>query len=129
MISDKTKKWLERVDYDLQTADAMLDTGRYIYAVFMCQQALEKAMKAFISNSGNEVLPIHNLRRLAENSGLINQLNEEQLTKLDFLSQYYINARYKEDISELSRGLSKEFSADIIIYAKEIIKWVIQKMK
>lgn len=129
MSADKTKNWLERVDYDLQTADAMLNTGRYIYAVFMCQQAIEKAMKAFINNTGNEVLPIHNLRRLAENSGLITELNEEQLIKLDYLSQYYINARYKEGIAELSRGITKEFSADIIIFAKEMIKWVIQKMK
>jgi HEPN domain-containing protein len=128
MISDKTKKWLERVDYDLLTADAMLKTGRYIYAVFMCQQALEKAMKAFISGTGNEVLPIHNLRRLAESSGLINQLNDEQLIKLDFLSQYYINARYKEDITELSKGITKEFSEEIINFAKEMIKWIIQKM-
>ena len=129
MISDKTKKWLERVDYDLQTADAMLETGRYIYAVFMCQQAVEKVMKAFINNKGNEVLPIHNLRRLSENSELIKELNEGQMMKLDFLSQYYINARYKEDIVELSKGITKEFSAGIITFTKEIIEWVIQKMK
>jgi HEPN domain-containing protein len=129
LITGKTKKWLERVDYDLQTADAMLNAGRYIYAVFMCQQAVEKVMKAFINNKGNEVLPIHNLRRLSENSELINELNEEQLTKLDFLSQYYINARYKEDINELSKGITKEFSAGIIVFAKEMIEWVIQKMK
>jgi len=74
-------------------------------------------------------LPIHNLRRLAESSGLISELNEEKLIKLDFLSQYYINARYKEDIIELSKGITKEFSADIIVFAKEMIKWIIQKMK
>jgi HEPN domain-containing protein len=129
MISEKTRKWLERVDYDLQTADAMLNSGRYIYTIFMCQQAVEKAMKAYISNTGNEILPIHNLRRLAENSGLINELNEEKLIKLDFLSQYYINARYKEDITELSKGITKEFSEEIIVFTKETVKWVIQKMK
>ena len=129
MSNAKTKKWLERVDYDLQTADAMLTTGRYIYAVFMCQQAVEKALKAYISYSGKEILPIHNLRRLFENSGLVNRLNEEQLIKLDFLSQYYINARYKEDIAELSRGINKKFSSDTIKFAKEIIEWIIQKMK
>ena len=129
MITDKTKKWLERVDYDLQTADAMLNTGRYIYAIFMCQQAIEKVMKAFINNLGKDVLPIHNLRRLAEKAGLIDDLTEEHLIKLDLLSQYYINARYKEDIAELSKGITKNFSADIIIFTKELIKWIIQKMK
>ncbi len=129
MSTGNTKKWLERVDYDLQTADAMLNTGRYIYAIFMCQQAIEKVMKAFINNLGKDVLPIHNLRRLAENAGIIDDLTEEHLIKLDFLSQYYINARYKEDVVELSKGITKEFSADMIIFTKEMIKWVIQKMK
>ncbi len=129
MNPDKVKKWLERVEYDIQTAEAMLDTGRYIYAVFMCQQALEKSLKAIIAHKNAEVLPIHNLRRLLEASGLINNINEEELVKIDFLSQYYINARYKEDIAELSRGMTKEFSAEMIIFTKEMIKWILQEMK
>lgn len=36
-------KWLERAEYDLDTAEAMITTARYIYAVFMCQQAVEIA--------------------------------------------------------------------------------------
>ena len=129
MNPDKAKKWLERVEYDIQTADAMFDTGRYIYAVFMCQQALEKSLKAIIASNEGEVLPIHNLRRLFEITGLINQLNEEQLMKMDFLSQYYINARYKEDIAELSRGMTQEFTADIITFAKEMLRWIMQEIK
>ena len=60
------QKWLDRVSYDLDTAKAMLQTGRLIYAVFMCQQSLEKAIKALLVFQGKEVIPIHNLRRLAE---------------------------------------------------------------
>src|SRR4030067_2633029 len=123
MITDKTKKWLERVDYDLQTADAMLNTGRYIYAIFMCQQAIEKVMKAFINNLGKDVFPIHNLRRLAEKAGLIDDLTEEHLIKLDFLSQYYINARYKEDIAELSKGIKQHVSRSLIDFSKDTIQW------
>lgn len=129
MNSDKVRKWIERVEYDMLTAEAMLDAGRYIYAVFMCQQAVEKSLKALITYSGIDVLPVHNLRRLFEISGLINELDEERLMKLDFLSQYYINARYKEDITELSKGITREFSADIIIFSKEMIKWIMKKMK
>jgi len=91
----------------MDTAEAMLRTGRYIYAVFMCQQALEKCFKALIAYLGGDVLPIHNLRRLAEFSKVKDQLDKEQMIKLDFLSQYYITARYKEDIAELSRGITE----------------------
>lgn len=128
-MSDKVRKWIERVEYDMLTAEAMLDAGRYIYAVFMCQQAVEKSLKALITYSDIDVLPVHNLRRLLEISGFINELDEERLMKIDFLSQYYINARYKEDITELSKGITREFSADIIIFSKEMIKWIMKKMK
>ena len=129
MSIDKAKKWIERVEYDIQTADAMLETGRYIYAVFMCQQSLEKSVKAIIAFNGNEVLPMHNLRRLLEVSGLISKFDEEKLKRIDYLSQYYINARYKEDIKELSKGITKEFTIEIIDFAKEMIKWIMQEMK
>ena len=91
-------KWLDRVTYDLDTAKAMLQTGRLIYAVFMCQQSLEKCFKALLSYQGKEINPIHNLRRLAELRVVIHELNPDALIKLDFLSSYYINARYKEDL-------------------------------
>jgi HEPN domain-containing protein len=127
MFPDMVKKWLERVEYDLKTAEAMLQTGRYIYAVLMCQQAIEKCFKALIAHLGRDVVPIHNLRRLAELSGMKDEFNKDQLRKLDFLSQYYINARYKEDIAELSRGITEEFSRDMIHFSKEMIQWLTQR--
>jgi len=129
MISDSTRRWIERVEYDMHTAEAMLDTGRLIYAVFMCQQAIEKCFKALLAHEEDEIFPIHNLRRLAEQCRVIEELNDDQLINLDFLSQYYINARYKEDIAELSRGITKEFSRNFVYFSKEIIQWLSQKMK
>ena len=55
--------------------------------------------------------------------------DRDQLLKLDFLSQYYITARYKEDIAELSRGITEEFSRDIIHFSKEMIEWITQRMR
>ncbi|MBI4634940.1 MAG: HEPN domain-containing protein [Candidatus Rokubacteria bacterium] len=85
--------WIERAEYDLETAAAMVKTARYIYAVFMCQQAFEKAFKALLAYKGREVPPIHNLRRLAEMTDAISALDPGDQRKLDFLSQYYLNAR------------------------------------
>jgi len=107
----------------------MHDAGRYIYAVFMCQQAIEKALKGLITHTGGETLPIHSLRRLAEMANVVGDLEERQLMKLDFLSQYYINARYKEDLAELSKGISESVSKDFIDFSNETIQWLSQKMK
>ena len=123
------QRWLERVFYDIETAKAMLRTGRLIYSIFMCQQAIEKCFKAVLSFKDLEIIPIHNLRRLAELSGVIRELDESKLIKLDFLSSFYINARYKEDLSQISRGITDKTVQDFIDFSEGIISWLCQKMK
>ena len=41
-INDNIKYWVEISEYDLTTAEAMLDTKRYLYVGFMCHQVVEK---------------------------------------------------------------------------------------
>ena len=123
------RKWLDRVVYDMDTAKAMLQTGRWIYAIFMCQQSLEKCFKALLISKDKEILPIHNLRRLAELSDVIHGLDESTLVKLDFLSSYYINARYKEDLQELAKGITESVAQDFIQFSERLIEWLCQKMK
>ena len=45
-MDDKVIYWVEMSDYDIETADAMLATGRYLYVGFMCHQTIEKILKA-----------------------------------------------------------------------------------
>jgi HEPN domain-containing protein len=124
-----SQKWLDRVAYDMDTAKAMLQTGRLIYAIFMCQQSLEKCFKALLAYQNKEILPIHNLRRLAEHSNVIHDLDESTLVKVDFLSSYYINARYKEDLQQLSKGITEQVVQDFIQFSEGFITWLCQKMK
>ncbi len=122
------ERWLDRAHYDLETAEAMYSSARYIYVVFMCQQALEKYLKALLVYQGQEVLPIHNLRRLLEKTETLGDLDREALRKMDFLSQYYLNARYKEDLQELSRQVEKETARNYLDFTREKSRWLIQKM-
>jgi HEPN domain-containing protein len=130
MIDERiSRKWLDRVAYDMDTAKAMLQTGRLIYAIFMCQQSLEKCLKALIAYQGKEVVPIHNLRRLAELAKVLHELDDSSLMKLDFLSSYYINARYKEDLEQLSKGVTETAAKDFIEFTEGLIRWLCQRMK
>jgi len=126
---DMTQKWLDRVAYDMDTAKAMLKAGRLIYAIFMCQQSLEKCFKALLAYQEKEVVPIHNLRRLAEKASIIQELDEPTLMKLDFLSSYYINARYKEDLQQLSKGITESVVEDFIRFTEWLVEWLCQRMK
>jgi HEPN domain-containing protein len=48
-LEDKVKYWLELSDYDFETAEAMLSSGRYLYVGFMCHQTIEKILKAYFN--------------------------------------------------------------------------------
>ena len=47
MATDKVAYWLDIANYDLDTAEAMHQTGRWLYVAFMCHQVIEKPLKAY----------------------------------------------------------------------------------
>jgi len=121
--------WLERSNYDLETAKAMLDAGRHLYVAYMCQQAVEKFLKAVIAQHGKENLPIHNLNRLAESAGLSVELTGGQIDLLAELTAYNIEARYgdyKEDLSEIVDGQKAK-----LLYERtlELVQWLYKKIR
>ena len=56
-MKEETKNWLDMVEYDLTTAKQMLKTGRFVYVIFMCHLAIEKALKAIVCEQTNKVPP------------------------------------------------------------------------
>ena len=44
---EKVQYWIDIADYDLETAEAMYNTGRWLYVAFMCHQVIEKTLKAY----------------------------------------------------------------------------------
>jgi HEPN domain-containing protein len=53
-VKKEIKNWLDSSQYDLETAEHMFNTGRYIYTVFMCHLAIEKALKAKVEEVTNK---------------------------------------------------------------------------
>jgi len=120
--------WVERSQYDLDTAKIMLETGRYLYVAYMCQQAVEKILKAFIARLGKENFPIHNLNRLAEIATISNELTPEQFNFLAELTPYHIEARYGDYKENLSEIINEKKAEQVYKKTREIHKWIYQKI-
>ena len=121
--------WLERSKYDLETAKAMLDTRRYLYIAYMCQQAVEKLLRAIIAQHGKKNLPIHNLNRLAELAELSGELEEGQIDLPAELTAYNIVARYgdyKESLFEIVDMQKAKFLYDRTL---ELFQWLCKKIR
>lgn len=50
--------WLEGADYDIGVAEAMYEKGKYPYALFMGHLAIEKLLKALVSQEYWRTCPI-----------------------------------------------------------------------
>lgn len=124
-MRDKVKYWLEMSDYDIDTAAAMLETGRYLYVGFMCHQTIEKALKAYWSANLDEIpLKIHTLSRLAEKTGLDKELSEEDQDLIDILEPLNIEARYPSYKERLMKSLTHEYCINLLESTKRLQKWI-----
>jgi HEPN domain-containing protein len=121
--------WVERSEYDLDTAKAMLDTGRYLYVGYMCQQAIEKLLKAIIANQNKENLPIHNLNRLSDVAEIASLLSSDQVTFLAELTPFCVEARYGDFKESLSEIIDREKARIIYQKTREMFQWLYQKIR
>jgi len=121
--------WVERSQYDLETAKIMLDTGRYLYVAYMCQQSIEKILKALIAHQNKDNYPIHNLNRLAEIADIRKELTPETFNFLAELTPYHIEARYGDYKESPSEIINQRKAKQVYKKTREIYKWLYQKLK
>lgn len=116
------EKWIERANYDLETARTLQQEGRYLYVLFFCQQALEKWLKALILKRSGEFPPrVHQLVRLAEVAGV--PIDEEQEDFLRKLSFYYVQTRYPDNIPD-PVSISEELTRRTLVATEDLLSWL-----
>ena len=124
----ETTEWLEQVKYDLDTAESMLKTGRYVYIIFMCHLAIEKALKALIVEKTGKMPPkIHNLIRLIKLGNA--ELNSHQLKFVSRLSLASVVTRYPENLRKAISDYPQPVARDSLINTKDVMKCLEQQIK
>ena len=129
MMDIVTKKWIERAKYDLVTAQAMLETKRYLYVAFMCQQLLEKVLKAIIIEKGGEASRTHNLVRLAEKAEVYQLMANKDQDFLADLTPFAIESRYGDYKRKLSEIINKKMAEKYFEKSEEIFKWLRKRIR
>lgn len=125
MELDRVTYWTEVSDYDLDTADAMMRTGRWLYVGYMCHQCLEKIFKAFWCKRKVEPAPFsHNLINLAQSCGLGQLLSEEQKLFVSEMMPLNIEARYPSYKLSISESLSEDRCKELFRKTRELQQWV-----
>jgi len=121
----EAENWWKQAEADLATAKDNLGISRFSYAIFLCEQSVEKALKALYLKKFNEIPRIHDLTIFARKLKLPSKLyqNCEDLTNV------YTETRYP-DASEVipADKFTKDEAEEFVKKAEEIIKWMENKI-
>jgi HEPN domain-containing protein len=128
-INEKISYWIDVSDYDLETAEAMLITKRFLYVGFMCHQVVEKILKALYAATQKSTPPYtHNLMTLAMDTGIFDELSDDQKDFINLIRPLNVEARYPSFKEKLKQTLTEEKCRDILSHTKEFQQWIKQKL-
>lgn len=124
------EEWFLQAEYDMDTADAMFKSGRYMYAVFMSHLSIEKALKGLYAKSFCKDAPkTHNLLYLIE---LINS-KEDLVIPTEFedffkiLNEKSVPTRYPDMLFDILKEFNKTNTKQFISKGKKVLKWIKEK--
>ncbi len=86
--------WLRQADYDLADAEFVAAAGRHALACFLCHQAAEKAVTAYLLARGAEQVWGHALADLCEDAGAFDRSFDLVKSLAGLLDKHYLGARY-----------------------------------
>lgn len=122
-MTSLSDEWIKQSDYDLNTARDMFNAGRYIYTVYMCHLAIEKALKSLVIVATGEAPPrTHNLIQLAK-LGSAN-LNNEQKQFIAEINTASITTRYPEELAKSLTTFSRDIAMEYLIKSGDVIKCI-----
>jgi len=118
-----TKNFIKSSEYDLNTAQFMFDTGRFIYVIFMCHLSLEKLLKAIVAEITQNIPPkSHNLIYWIKLSNI--GLPKEFIDFIAKINNASIVTRYPEDFSRVLDAYPENVARDYLSITKEIHRWL-----
>jgi HEPN domain-containing protein len=128
-MNEKVKYWADLSDYDLETAEAMLKTKRFLYVGFMCHQTIEKIFKAYFVKREDQTPPLsHSLSFLAQKGSFYLSFNDDQKQFIDQLEPLNIEARYPSHKERLMKSLTLEKCEEILANTKSLQQWIKEKL-
>lgn len=118
----EANRWLEQARIDLQVAEWDFQ-GRFWHQVcFMCQQAPEKALKAFLTVWGERRIIEHNLVALCQQCTQHDDDFAQLMHECRVLARYYLQPHYPNAVGGVPAHQFDELDAQQALdYARRIL--------
>ena len=130
-MNERTANWLEEANWDLENAQILFKNDRFNTAVFHCQQAAEKAVKALLYHNKINGWG-HSIHSLLEKYKDIKNEKFDDIEGLALsLDKHYITTRYPDALPNIAphKAYNKQEAETAINQAKDIIDFVNKEIK
>jgi len=105
------------------TAQALFEKKIYHHALFYCQLAVEKQLKALVIKNRNRAAPtIHDLVDLATVVKI--NTSKEQNEQLRVITSFNLAARYDTESYKFKRNTNRKYFSTWYKITKEILLWL-----
>jgi HEPN domain-containing protein len=102
--ASEARAWLAKAVDDLECATLLAASGHGANALYHCQQAAEKALKAFLTWHDQPFRKTHNLLELGDSCAAIDPTIAATAASLHVLTDYAWKLRYPSDPYVLEEG-------------------------
>jgi HEPN domain-containing protein len=120
------RRWLEQAGHDLAWAEDLAERGGYHIACFLAQQVAEKALKAFLYATGEELVLGHSVQRLASEAAEADPEFGVKGRRWSMLDGYYIPTRYPNGLPDSIPALvyTQEAARSAVALARDTAEFV-----
>lgn len=120
-MREEINNWWKQAKRDLESANNSLKSGDYYVCAFLCQQTIEKGLKAVILYKKKEKPVGHSLIRL----GKLASIPENFFSKLNLVSPQYFLSKYPDASEDVPYELYDEkIAKNFLNIAEEVLKWI-----
>lgn len=127
---EEGKRWLEQAEEDYKWAADLAERGGYHISCFLAQQVGEKALKAFLYASGEEIVLGHSVERLCTAAAAFDVEFVEKVKHWSILDGYYVPTRYPNGLPDSipARVYTSRAAVEACGIAEDVVNFVKQKI-
>lgn len=122
---DLMEYWVNSSDNDYDTMKVLYENKKNTWCLFLGHLVIEKLLKGLYAKSNKEnpyTLKSHNLLALAEKCNL--ELTDEQIERLQIITQFNISARYDDYKESFCKKCTDEYTAEQVLNIEEVRQWL-----
>jgi HEPN domain-containing protein/predicted nucleotidyltransferase len=122
-FAELAQVWLEAATKDLAHAKSAYELGFFSHACFSCQQAAEKALKAYLFAQQQSLVRTHNLVKLLSHCISFDETFEELSGDCITLNEYYTDTRYPDTL-RFGVAFTREEASHAVTCAETVLDFI-----